>query len=90
MHYQRVQKLITFSPQLYKFMEKKAKKIGVSFPEYIRVLAVNDIKDMIDENLPMVSENEEKQIMQSLQDIKRGRYTIINNNKELETHLKSL
>lgn len=41
----RVQKLITFSPQLYSLVEDKATRLGVSFPEYIRSLAVEDIKE---------------------------------------------
>jgi len=41
----RVQKLITFSPQLYTLVENKAQRLGVSFPEYIRSLAVEDIKE---------------------------------------------
>ncbi len=45
MQKQRVQKLITFSPQLYELVEDKAQRLGVSFPEYIRSLALEDIKD---------------------------------------------
>ena len=65
----RIQKLITFSPHLYSLTEKKAQKLGISFPEYIRMLAVSDIKEQIEE-LPMVDEETEKQIAKSLQDIK--------------------
>ena len=85
----RIQKLITFSPHLYTLVEKKAEKLGISFPEYIRILAVSDIKEQVEE-LPMVDEETEKQIAKSLQDIKEGRYTTIKNEKDLEAHLKSL
>jgi archaellum component FlaC len=85
----RIQKLITFSPHLYTLVEKKAEKLGISFPEYIRILAVSDIKEQVEE-LPMVDEETEKKIAKSLQDIKEGRYTTIKNEKDLEAHLKSL
>jgi Holliday junction resolvase len=85
----RVQKLITFSPNLYTIVERKAEKIGISFPEYIRMLAVSDIKEEVEE-LPMVDEETEAQIGKSLKDLKEGRYTDIRTEKELDTHLKSL
>lgn len=89
MKMQRIQKLITFSPHLYIMLEEKAKKLGVAFPEYIRMLAVSDIKKQVEE-LPMVDEETEKQIGKSLKDLKTGKYTIIKTAKELNTHLASL
>lgn len=85
----RIQKLITFSPNLYVLVEEKAEKLGVSFPEYIRMLAVSDIKEQV-EQLPMVDEATEKQIAKSLRDIKEGKYTTIKTDEELGKHLKSL
>lgn len=89
MKMQRIQKLITFSPHLYDLVEKKAEKLGVSFPEYMRMLAVFDIKKQVEE-LPMVDEETEKQIGKSLQDLQEGRYTTIKTKKELDVFLKSL
>lgn len=85
----RIQKLITFSPHLYTLVGKKAEKLGVSFPEYIRILAVSDIKEQVEE-LPLVDEKTERQISKSLQDLKKGRYTEVRTEEELEAHLKSL
>ena len=85
----RVQKLITFSPNLYTLVEGKAEKLGISFPEYIRMLAVSDIKEQVEE-IPMVDEETEKQIGKSLQDLKEGKYTEIKTEKELDAYLKSL
>lgn len=85
----RVQKLITFSPHLFDLAEKKAERLGISFTEYIRLLAVSDIKEQVEE-LQMIDEKTEEQIAKSLQDLKRGRYTTVRNKKELEAHLKSL
>lgn len=66
----RVQKLITFSPQLYSLVEGKAKKLGVTFPEYIRSLAVEDLKenDFIVANPEM-----ERQIGLAMKDIEDGK-----------------
>ncbi len=84
-----IQKLITFSTQLYRTVDQKARRIGLSFPEYIRVLAVNDIKVGI-EDVPMVDEDTEKQIGQSLKDYEEGRYTTVRTKKELHEHLIKL
>ena len=89
MQTQRIQKLITFSPQLFESIEKKAKKLGISFPEYIRVLAVNDIKTIV-ENLPLVDEETEKHIARSMQDVKQGKYTVLKDDKDIENHFKDL
>lgn len=70
----RVQKLITFSPQLYQVVLTKARQLGLSFGEYIRHLAVIDVKEEI-ERLPMVDNTTDKRIGQSLKDLEEGRYT---------------
>ena len=85
----RVQKLITFSPHLYTLVDKKADKLGVSFPEYIRMLAVFDIKEQAEE-LPLVDEETEKQIGRSLQALKEGKYTDVRTEEELNAYLKSI
>ena len=85
----RIQKLITFSPHLYNLAERKAQKFGISFPEYIRMLAVFDINEKVDE-LPMVDEETEKQIAKSLQALKEGKYTDVRTEEELDAYLKSI
>lgn len=72
MQKQRIQKLITFSPKLYTIVEEKANRLGVSFPEYIRSLALEDIKD---EQVPFMVASEELDtvIGQSLDEAKTGK-----------------
>ena len=41
----RVQKLVTFSPQLYFNAEAKAKHLGVPFAEYLRHLIIKDVEE---------------------------------------------
>jgi len=89
MNTQRIQKLITFSPKLYELLEKKAQKIGVSFPEYIRGLAVNDIKKSI-EYIPFITQEEEEGIRKSLQDIDKGRFVVLEKDKDIDEHFKNL
>lgn len=86
---QRIQKLITFSPQLYRLLEKKAQRLGVSFPEYIRGLAVNDIKKTVEQS-PLVDEETEKQIAKGLDDIEKKNSTKVATKKDLTTYLESL
>ncbi|MBI4037414.1 hypothetical protein HY382_00005 [Candidatus Curtissbacteria bacterium] len=69
----RVQKLITFSPQLYQVVLTKARQLGLSFGEYMRHLAVIDVKEEI-ERLPIVDDASDKRIGQSLKDLEEGRY----------------
>lgn len=85
----RIQKLITFSPQLYEIVLAKAKQLGLSFGEYIRHLTITDIKEEV-KQLYTVDQAAERRIGQSLKDLEEGRFTVIKNKKELDTHLNSL
>jgi hypothetical protein len=67
----RVQKLITFSPQLYSLVEQKAKKLGITFPEYIRSLAVEDLKD---NDYIVASPEMERQIGIAMKEFEDGNY----------------
>lgn len=78
---QRVQKLITFSPQLYEIVLAKAKQLGLSFGEYIRHLAIIDIKEEI-KHLPMVDEATDRRIGQSLKDLSEGRFIDVDPSNE--------
>ncbi|MBI3282913.1 hypothetical protein HYZ70_02450 [Candidatus Curtissbacteria bacterium] len=78
---QRIQKLITFSPQLYQVVLAKARHLGLSFGEYMRHLAIIDVKKEV-EHLPMVDEATDKRIGRSLKDLKEGRYTEVDPSNE--------
>lgn len=79
----RVQKLITFSPQLYALVKRKAERLGLSFPEYLRLLAASDVKKEV-EAIPIVDEETEKRIEQSLKDFEEGKFTTIDPSNEKE------
>ncbi|MBI4225896.1 hypothetical protein HY612_02175 [Candidatus Roizmanbacteria bacterium] len=85
----RIQKLITFSPQLYSLVKEKAERLGLSFPEYLRLLAASDVKKEV-EQIPMIDEETEKRIGESLEAYRKGQYTTISTKEELEKYLKNL
>lgn len=82
----RVQKLITFSPQLYTIVKQKAQSLGVSFTQYIRMLAVSDVKEDI-RQIPMVDLDTEKRIGESLEALQKGKYKDLHTEKDLEEFL---
>lgn len=87
MQKKRIQKLITFSPQLATHIEEKAKRIGVSFPEYIRGLAVEDIKENPADYI-VASAEVEKQIGASLKEFEEDKSVEMDANNS--THMKDL
>lgn len=68
------QKLISFSPRLYMLAEQRAKELGLPFAEYMRFLAANDVRS---EYIPMVDEETNRRIGESLKAFKEGRYEVI-------------
>lgn len=70
---QRVQKLLTFPAGLYRRVEKRADKFGVSVPSYIRYLVLFDVNKEF-EKIPMVDEETEKRIEQGLKEYAKGHY----------------
>lgn len=77
----RVQKLVTFSPQLYYNAEVKAKQLGIPFAEYLRHLIIKDVEEDI-MDLPMVDAETDRRIGESLKAYEEGRYTEIDPNNE--------
>jgi hypothetical protein len=70
---QRVQKLVTFSSKLYDNAIARANSLGIPFAEYVRHVVIKDIEEGI-ENIPMVDNETNKRIGQSLNDIEKGRF----------------
>ena len=77
----RVQKLVTFSPQLYYNAETKAKHLGVPFAEYLRHLIIKDVEEDV-ADLPMVDEETDRRIGESLKAYEEGRYTEVDPTNE--------
>lgn len=84
-----IQKQIAFSPQLYSLLLSRARRFGLTFTDFIRVVLVNEVKEETDD-LPMVDKETEKMIGKSLKAYKEGRYTTITTKKELTDYLNNL
>ena len=70
---QRVQKLVTFSSKLYDNAISRANSLGIPFAEYVRHVVIKDIEEG-KENLPMVDEETNRRIGESLKAYEEGRY----------------
>ena len=47
---ERIQKLVTFSPKLYGLLKARAEHLGMGFAEYLRYLAVSDLRQDLKKN----------------------------------------
>lgn len=70
----RIQKLVTYSPKLFALATQRAQELGLSFNEYQRYVMAKDIDER---SIPMVDEETEKRIEESLRDYAEGRYVTI-------------
>ncbi|MBI3385264.1 hypothetical protein HY030_03685 [Candidatus Gottesmanbacteria bacterium] len=82
----RVQKLITFSPQLHAMVKQKAERLGLTFAEYLRMLAASDVKKEV-EDLYLLDQKTEEKVGLAVKDFRDKNYTLIKNKKALKTHL---
>ena len=75
-----VKRHITFDPVLNQRAERRARQYGVNFPEYIRILVVNDTQPMIDHHIETLNDPElEESLEKALEDLKEGRIKEIKN-----------
>jgi hypothetical protein len=85
----RIQKLISFPPELYDFAKTKANKFGFTFSEYIKHLIANDVKFQV-EQMEMVDTETEASIARSVEDFKKGRYTVLKTEEDIDKHFGGL
>lgn len=64
-------------------MQERTEKLGVSIPEYVRHLIINDVEETADEGL-------EAAIAQGLRDYSDKKYIIIKDKEELKDFFKNL
>lgn len=81
-----IQKNITLTPELFYALLGKAKEIKLDFQDYIRLLLASSVKT----NLPLVDEETEQRIAKSLKEIKRGEYTDLESDQDIEKHFEKL
>lgn len=78
---------VSVSPELKSLLKSRAQNIGIPVTQYVKNLIINDVKQP---PIYQVSEDAEKSISQSLEDLKEGRYTVITSEKDLDAHLDKL
>jgi hypothetical protein len=74
---------------MYTLLSKRTKQLGISIPEYLRFLVINDTKPLID-NIPMIDLETENEIGKALKNYKAGRYKTLRNEKEIDEYFKNL
>ena len=80
-------KQIPFPIELIEQVDKKRKKMGIGFPEYIRHLVLNDIQDSKED---YITSQEERNIAKSMKEFSEGRYTVLRNSKEIRKYFNKL
>lgn len=78
---------ISVSSELKSLVRSRAQDIGIPVTQYVKNLIINDVKQSPSFQ---VSEDSERRIGQSLNDLREGRYTIIRGKKQLDGHLDIL
>jgi macrodomain Ter protein organizer (MatP/YcbG family) len=53
-------------------LERKAKRMGIGVPEYLRFLVLTDVRDE-EKNMPTLSERTEKAMIEAMEDDKNGK-----------------
>lgn len=79
------QQRVGVTTELLTLIEARIKQLGIpSIPEYFRHLAINDVKNIVDNSIEVLDEETEKKLGKALEDYKKGRYTIITNKRQLD------
>jgi hypothetical protein len=84
-----VKKNMTFPKKLVEILEKKAKKVGFSFPEYVRYVLLRSVEPEIEE-VEFVDEQTEKDIGQALKEYAEGKYVTLRSHKEIHDYFSKL
>lgn len=85
------QKLISFPDPIYTRLLKRAKKIGFSFSEYMRMLSVTHLQQPEPfEEIEMLDEETSKRVVDSIKDFKNGHFVTLKTNKEIRDYFNKL
>lgn len=86
-----VKKHIGIPQELFALLCAKAQRFGVSAPEYIRHLIINDTQQMAEEKIEIL-ENEEliSSIGVGLEEAKKGKGKALRSKKDISNYLDSL
>ncbi len=78
---------IAFPTELYELMQVKTQQVGLSIPEYVRHVVINDIEKT---PIEIASPELEKGIDSALRDVGKDKYIVIKNKKDLKKFVEDL
>lgn len=85
------QKLISFPDPIYSRLLKRAKRIGFSFSEYMRMMSVEHLKSPEPfEEIETLDTETSKSVEEGLEDMRQGRFTHVKSSEELKKFLSNL
>ena len=74
---------IGFPNELYQLMQERVDTLGISIPEYVRHLIINDVEETADEELEVA-------IAKGLRDYSEKNYIVIKDKEDLKKFIKEL
>lgn len=84
-----VAKTITLTKDLYEDAEKTANQLGVSFPEYVRYLIIDDKREYL-RKIEILDEETEKELGEAMEDYKKGNYAVLTSEAEIDEYFDNL
>jgi hypothetical protein len=82
-----IAKQITFTKRIIAKAKRRMRDLGVNnFPDYVRYLVLRDTESVSD----MVSIKEEREIKDSLEDVKKGSYTRLKSQEDIDEFIEKL
>lgn len=85
------QKLISFPDPIYSRLIKRSKKIGFSFSEYMRMMAVEHLKTPEPfEEIEILDQETSDRVDQSVKEIKSGKSVLLKKNKDIENYFNNI
>lgn len=86
-----MQKLISFPDPIYNKLLKRAKKIGFTFSEYMRLMSVQHLQQPeLLEEIETLDEATSKRVEASMEDFKSGRFVTLDTKEEIRNHFDKL
>ena len=85
------QKLISFPDPIYTRLLKRAKKIGFSFSEYMRMMSVEHLQkpEPFDE-IEILDKETSERVAKSVDDFKKGNFVALKTTKDIRDYFEKL
>jgi hypothetical protein len=80
---------VMFPSQLFDLVKVRLEQLGISVPEYLRQLVIEDVKPLY-KNIPTLNEDTQRSLVNAFEDIAKGDVKKFENYKEAKEFLDSL